>query len=283
MSTDLRDAVSADEFWNRLNAAMGQDGLISYRYIGRKGARIHGLPHDSVALRRDMRNSTGGIMAAPIAIGIAETGGFTDFNALPAPIVAGFSILDDARDVKEIWAKQEVVHLGRSMGFSRSVVFAANAPSRVIAVTRSVAIKVGEAPPSNGSETFPLYEEIPDSPHLPPLHQAFGAYRRDDGIWELPPLNFESSSTSGSLHLGPIHIVFEIAAMDVAAAHAGTDRLQVEDWEVMFAGRGVAGPFWVRTEGVGGRDRVAVRLTLIDEGKNQRVVAACNAVFRPVP
>jgi hypothetical protein len=163
------------------------------------------------------------------------------------------------------------------MGFSRSVITDAADSSRVIALTTGVGIMLGDAPPSfRPVETPP---EMPDTADLPPLHVVFGAQRSSDG-WRLPALTSRLASTSASLHLGPIHVVFEAAAMELAAELAGTDTVQVQAWDVHFVSPGRVGPFFVLAEasaGLGGR--VVVRLTLVDEGGDGAVVAAGAAAF----
>ena len=125
--------------------------------------------------------------------------------------------------------------------------------------------------------------EIVDSPDLPPLWKAFGASRRDDGHWTLPELSVELASPDAALHIGPQHVVLETAAIDLAAALAGTDRLQMQAWHVMFLARGKVGPFRVEGEAVRGvGDRVGVRLTLHDEGNDDRAVTSGSAVFSVV-
>jgi hypothetical protein len=80
--------------------------------------------------------------------------------------------------------------------------------------------------------------------------------------------------------LGPIHVVFEAAAMEVAAELAGTDAVQIRDWDVHFVSPGRTGPFLVRTDGWAGPEgRIAVRFTLADQGRDDMVVAAGVAVF----
>src|SRR4051812_22788164 len=97
MTNDLRD-VPPERFWQRLTEVM-QSGLLTYRYLGRKNRDMHDVPHDSMAIRRDMRTAAGGIAAAPLMIAAADAGGFTDFDAVPAPVVASLSILDPGIDV----------------------------------------------------------------------------------------------------------------------------------------------------------------------------------------
>jgi hypothetical protein len=122
---------------------------------------------------------------------------------------------------------------------------------------------------------------VVDSPDLPPLWQVFGASRRDDGRWILPELAIEMASPDAALHLGPQHIVLETAAADCAAELVGTDLLQVRSWHVMFLARGKAGPFRVDGQAVhGAGGQVGVRLTLHDEGNEDRMVTSASAVLR---
>jgi len=280
MTNDLRD-VPAGEFWSRFEGMMGAEGLLTYRYLGRKTVTLHDVDHDSMRIRRDMRNAAGGLMAAPLAIATAEAGGFTDMESIPAPVTASLHVLDDARDVAEILVRRSVIHMGRSMGFTQSEILDAADPSRVLAISRGTGIKLAETPPGfTPIETGP---EIADSAALPPLHAVFGAYRGAEGGWALPALNPRISSTSGSLHLGPIHIVLEAAAIDLAAGRAGSDRLQVESWDVMFVARGTEGPFAVDGEALpGGPGRIACRLRLRDRGRDDRIVASAVALLRAI-
>jgi hypothetical protein len=275
MVRDIREGPS-EEYWDRLRQMMGPDGLISYWYLGR--AFNQAVDPDTMRLRRDMRNATGGIMAAPLAIAAPETGGWRDREAVPAPVTYGLHIVDDARGVETIRVSRATVRRGSRMGFSRSEITDAADPSRLIAVTTGVGVKIGDAPPS-----FRPVDAPPDAPlddDLPPLHVVFGAQRHADG-WRLPALMPRLASTSASLHLGPIHVVFEAAATEVASELAGSVAVQVEDWDVHFVAPGRVGPFLVLTQGWAGRlGRVAVRLTLVDEGRDGDAVAACAATFR---
>lgn len=163
------------------------------------------------------------------------------------------------------------------MGFSRSLITDAADSNRVIAVTTGVGVTLGDAPPSFRPVDVP--PQLPDTADLPPLHVVFGAQRTPEG-WQLPALTSRHASTSASLHLGPIHVVFEAAAMELAAELAGTDLIQIRDWDVHFVSPGRTGPFVVRTDGwAGPGGQVAVRFTLVDEGRDHAVVAAGAATF----
>ncbi len=69
--------------------------------------------------------------------------------------------------------------------------------------------------------------------------------------------------------------------MDLATDAAGSEALQIEDWDVMFVARGLSGPFVTSGDAIdGGHDRVACRMTLRDEGNGDRVIVSALAVFR---
>ncbi|EJO90159.1 hypothetical protein MCOL_V208210 [Mycobacterium colombiense CECT 3035] len=257
-------------------------GLLSYRYIGRKHSSMDlGEADDTVAIRRDMRNEAGGIMVAPLAISSPE-GCQTDMVAVPNPVIASVQIVDPGYDVERIEiVGSGIVHQGRTMGYGRCTIVDADNPSRVIAFNEGQGAIIGIPPEGldrmdvSGTELV-----IEDSPDLPPLWQAFGASRRGDGHWTLPELSTELASPDAALHIGPQHVVLETAAIDLAAEVAGTKKLQVVSWHVMFMSRGKVGPF--RVEGTahpGGPGRVGVRMLLHDEGNADKAVTSAAAVF----
>jgi hypothetical protein len=259
-------------------------GLLSYRYIGRSHSSMNTGPVDNtVTLRRDMRNAAGGLLVAPLSISSPEGAVGSDRETVPNPVVHSCQILDDAKDVRRIEVvDSEVLHPGTRMGYSRSRIVDADNPSRVLALTEGQGVRIG-TPPDGLEKMDEDKLEIVDSPDLPPLWQAFGASRRPDGHWELPPLSTDVASPDGALHIGPQHVVLETAAIDLAAARVGTDLLQMRSWHVMFLARAKVGPFRVDGEaypGPGGL--VAVRLTLHDEGNGGKRVSAASAQLQVV-
>jgi len=276
---DIRD-VPVEEYWESFQERW--TGLLSYRYLGRSHGALDQGGGDTMRLRHDMRNPSGGIMAAPLCIASPESGGMADDAFVPNPVIASLHVLDDARDVAEIEVRRDVVRVGRQMGFSRSEIVDAAHPERIIALSEGMGVSIGQPPPGfEPVDNPPL--DIEDSPSLPPLHQVFRARRRPDGAWELPPLSDELSSPDAALHLGPIHVVLEAAAMDLASQQTGSGALQVEDWHVMFVARGKVGPFRVSGVATTGRlGRIGCRLSLHDEGNEDRVVTTASAAFRPV-
>ena len=220
-------------------------------------------------------------MVAPIAISSPESGGLTDLEAVPNPVIHGACILDPGHDVKRIEVRSETLKVGRQIGFSRSRIVDADNSDRVIAFTEGQGISLGGVP--QGLEKMPENPiEIVDSPELPPLWEVSGASRRPDGHWSLPELSAEFASPDAALHIGPQHVVLEAAAMDLAADLVGTDRLQLRTWHVMFLARGKTGPFRVDGEAVrGGGGQVGVQMLMTDEGAD-RAVTSGSAVFTGV-
>ena len=259
-------------------------GLLSYRYIGRNHGSMNAGPVDNtVTLRRDMRNAAGGLLVAPLSISAPEGDVGSDLVAVPNPVIHCCQILDGGADVRriEVVASQRL-HAGTRLGFSRSRIVDADNPGRVIALTEGQGVKIG-TPPGGLARMEEDKLEITDHADLPPLWQAFGARRRDDGHWSMPELTADLASPDAALHIGPQHVLLETAAISYAAAMAGTERLQMRSWHVMFLARAKAGPFRVDGEAFGGAGgTVAARLTLHDEGSGDRMVTAASAVFEIV-
>src|SRR4051812_44161878 len=168
-------------------------GLLSYRYIGRRHGSMdidaEGKPvnDNTVKVRHDFRNSTGGLMVAPIAIASPEGGGRSDLEAVPNPVIHSAQILDPGHDVTRIEVRSANLKIGRQMGFSRSLIVDADNPERVVAFTEGQGISIGDVP--QGLQKMPENPiDVVDSPDLPPLWQVFGASRRTDGHWTLPQL-----------------------------------------------------------------------------------------------
>jgi hypothetical protein len=173
-----------------------------------------------------------------------------------------------------------VLKRGRQMGYSRSRIVDADNPERVLALTEGQGISLGTPPPGLQKMEVEAIDVV-DSPDLPPLWQVFGAHRRDDGHWILGELVAELASPDAALHLGPQFVVLEQAAVDIAVAHAGTDRLESVSSHVMFLARGKAGPFRVEGEpATGAAGTIGVRVALHDEGSTDRMITAGSYLFR---
>jgi hypothetical protein len=273
---DIRD-TDPDKYWETF--AEKWTSLLTYRYLGRRWSSLDtGVEGSFMTLRHDMRNSTGGIMAAPLCVASPECGGFNDDLVVPNPLIASMQILDPAKDVRELMIIPDNLHTGRRLGFSRALVVDARDTSRVIAISTGVGLSLGEQPEGYQKIDNPPID-VEDSPNLPPLHQVFGASRVSTGVWEIPVLSAELASPDAALHIGPQHIVLEACANELATQLAGLD-LQIDDWYVMFVNRGKSGPFRTEGEAFRGADgKIGVRVSLIDHGNGGRVVSTCAATF----
>ncbi len=278
MPEDIRN-TSTDAYWGDFEDKW--TNLLSYRYLGRTSVTMDaGVEHDAMPLRHDMRNALGGIMAAPLCIASPESGGMDDDFYIPNPVIASMQILDPALDVTRVIVLPDIIRIGRTTGFSRATIVDAANHDRVIAISSGMGVSLGTPPPGFVRVDNPPLD-ITDSPSLPPLHRVFGAEQRADGSWALPVLSGDLASPDAALHLGPIHVVLETAATTLAAERAGTDRLQIEDWHVMFVARGKVGPF--RTSGeviVGPTGRIGCIMSLHDEGNDDRVITSASATYR---
>jgi hypothetical protein len=279
MVRDIRELTeSPDAYAAELRARWG--GLLSYRYIGRSYASMDLGPEDNtVTLRRDMRNPTGGLLLAVLGIASPEGGHMSDLEAVPNPVIHSCQILDPGRDVRRIEMVSEELKRGRQMGYSRSKIVDADRPDRVLALTQGQGISIGTPPGGlERMEANPI--EVPDSPDLPALWRVFGGHRRPDGRWALPELAVEVASPDAALHIGPQFVILETAAADSAAAIAGTDRIQGVSSHVMFLARAKVGPFRVEAEPiVGPAGAVAVRALMYDEGTGDRLTTVASYLF----
>jgi hypothetical protein len=282
MVRDIRELTDSPEAYaDELRRRWG--GLLSYRYIGRSYASMDLGPEDNtVTIRRDMRDPTGGLLLAVLCIASPEGGHMSDLEAVPNPVIHSCQILDPGRDVRRIEIISEGLKRGRQMGYSRAKIVDADEPGRVLALTQGQGIRIGTPPEGlERMEANPL--EVIDSVDLPPLWQVFGGHRRPDGHWALPELAVEFASPDAALHIGPQFVIGETAAADAARELAGTDRLHGVSSHVMFLARGKAGPFRVETEPMPGADgMLAVRTVMHDEGTVDRITTVGSYLFSSV-
>jgi acyl-coenzyme A thioesterase PaaI-like protein len=280
MLRDIRDLTDDREAYaEELRRRWG--GLLSYRYIGRKYASMDPrAADDTVTLRHDMRNPTGGLLLAVLGISAPESGHMSDLEAVPNPVVHSCQILDPGRGVRRIEIVSEELRRGRQMGYSRAKIVDADRPDRVLALIEGQGVSIGTPP--DGLQKMEVDDiEVVDSPDLPPLWQVFGARRRPDGRWALPELSAEVASPDAALHIGPQFVILETAAADAAATLVNSTLLQGVSSHVMFLARGKAGPFRVETEPLAGPEgAVAVRVVLHDEGNGDRAITSGSYLFR---
>jgi acyl-coenzyme A thioesterase PaaI-like protein len=260
--------------------------LLSYRYFGKGNTHIDkGVERELMPLRRDMRNSTGGIMASPLCIAAIEPWwlDYQGIAAMVAPVTMTYSVIDPAYDVGQIEVLREVISVGRTMGFSRAVVVDAQDHGRVIAISTGSGFDLGVVPDGFKPIDNPVHH-FDDDADLPPLREAFGVRTDHDGTMVIDELTAELGAPNKALHQGPINILAEAAAIDALERSQGTIDFQVDHWTVQFIKPGDVGPFRASATvraARGGR-RCGVDVTLVDEGRGARTIATVSALFSRV-
>lgn len=286
-ASDIR-TMSPEEHWKHFDKAWV--ALQSYTYLGKGTPYLDkGVERETMPLRHDMRNRSGGIMAAPLCIASPEPW-WRDDECVPAPVTMTYDILDTAHGVKRIEVLREVISIGRTMGFSRARIVDADDHDRVIAISTGSGVSLGDVPPGFEPVDNPV-ADLRDSSELPRLRDVFGVVPvagDPAGSLQIDRVTPATSSPHSALHLGPINIALEAAAMDaLERGDPGAD-FQVEHWTVLMVKPGYHGPFVAAAKIVGrGGSRVGVEATMTDRGNGDRIIATVSAAFRridlPVP
>jgi hypothetical protein len=275
---DIR-TLSPEEHWKHFEKSWV--ALQSYTYLGKGSPFLDiGVETETMPLRHDMRNSTGGIMAAPLCIAAPEPW-WRDDECVPAPVTMSYAVLDPAHDVKRIEVLRTVISIGRQQGFSRSRIVDADNHDRVIALSSGSGVSLGDVPPGFYLIDNPVTELV-DSPDLPRLRDVFGVVAGPDGALQIEAVTPALSSPHSALHLGPINIALEAAAMDELERVTGSDAFQVENWSVVMVKPGYHGPFRATATVVGSGSRVGVEAVITDAGAGGRTIASVSATFRCV-
>lgn len=277
---DIRTLTPA-EHWAHFEKSWR--ALKSYTYLGKGTPYLDaGVEEESMPLRNDMRNSTGGITAAPLCI-LSPEPYWRDDECVPAPVTMTYDILDPAHDVRRLVVERSVISLGRQMGFSRARIVDADNRDRVIAISTGSGVSLGDVPPGFYPVDNPVTELDPDA-ELPALRDVFGVLPGPGGTLDIGKVTPEISSPHSALHQGPINIALEAAAIDELERVAGTPDFQVEHWTVLFVKPGYIGPFRAAATVLGDprADRLGIEATMTDEGSGGRVIASASAAFRQV-
>jgi len=181
---DIR-TLSPEEHWAHFERSWL--ALRSYTYLGKTTPFLDaGVQSEAMPLRHDMRNSTGGIMAAPLCI-LSPEPWWRDEECVPAPVTMSYAVLDPAYDVRRLETLREVVSVGRQMGFSRSRIVDADDHGRIIALSTGSGVSLGGVPPGFSAVDNPV-NLVADAPDLPALLDVFG----------IEPVRATRSTSSGS-------------------------------------------------------------------------------------
>lgn len=260
--------------------------LLTYRYLGKGNPHLdRGVERELMPLRRDMRNSTGGIMAAPLCIAAIEPWWLDQqgIAAMAAPVTMTYSIIDPAYAVREIEVIREVLAVGRHMGFSRARVVDSHDPERVIAISTGSGFDLAVIPTGFAPLDNPVHH-LDDVADLPPLRDVFGVHTSNDGTLAIDEITPELGTPNRAIHQGPINVLMEAAAVDALEISQGTADFQVDHWTVQFIKPGDVGPFraTAQVRAARGGGRCGVDVTVVDSGRQGRIVANASALFSRV-
>lgn len=276
---DIR-TVSPEEHWKHFEKCWR--ALKIYTYLGKTTPFLDaGVGKESMPLRHDMRNASGGIMASPLTI-LSPEPYWRDDECVPAPVTMTYDILDPAYDVGSLEVIREVISVGRGMGFSRARVVDGADHTRVIAISTGSGVSLGDVPPGFYPVDNPV-DNLVDSTELRPLREVFGISRRGDGAVLIDKVTPMIASPHSALHQGAVNIALEAAMTDEFERVLQTADLQVDHYTVMFVKPGYVGPFVATATVVGPEGpRIGVEATMVDEGRGGRVIATASAAFHRV-
>ena len=260
---------SADKIYGVWTGTM--DDLVSYRSVGCSSVvrdRTHAAGR--MRIRRDLRPPAG-VRGAPLAIAALDTAGINidRFHHLALTRV-DVHVFDDGAGLEEVRVVGTVLREARTQVFTEATIEDQSDARRVVAfATADWAIL---APTPEGFVYTDPGPGVPDTPDLPPLSDAYDAHPNAGGGFVIDGLSTRVGVDT--LHHGPILVVLEAAALEVATAQAETDALRVEHFTTRFVKAGRVGPFVARAETTASRDgTVACRAELRDDGADRQVVA----------
>lgn len=276
---DIR-TMSPEEHWRHFAASWR--ALKTYTYLGKGTPFLDiGVDRETMPLRHDMRNSTGGVMATPLCI-LAPEPWWRDDECVPAPVTMSYAILDPGHGVRRLEVLREVLSVGRQMGFSRSRIVDADDHAHVIALSTGSGVSLGDVPPGFELIDNPVTELV-DSPNLPRLRDVFGVIPGPEHTVQIDKVTPAISSPHAALHQAAINLVLEAAAIDEIVRLTGSADFQVEAWNVVMTKPGHVGPFVARATVIGaGVSQLGIEATLTDSGHGGRIMASVSATFRRV-
>lgn len=252
--------------------AEGLDELMSYRYLASRPRwldRTHA--EGRVALRPDLRTPCGTALAAPLAIAMLDVAGINiDRIWILALTQINVTLLEGASDVGEVFLDGQVIKEARSQIFTEAGLYDSADRERAIGfgtANWSVIVDTpkGHIYPEPGTGVEGLTE-------VPPLWAAYTGRRRDDGLIEIPGLSPKIGTDR--LHHGPMLVITEATALEIGAAEARCENLEIEHFALSIVAPGRIGPFVAKPTFVARRGHVVgCRIELRDHGRDDRLVA----------
>jgi acyl-coenzyme A thioesterase PaaI-like protein len=266
--------------------------LAIYRHVG---SRSKPLSDDTaegrLVLRRDLR-SPNGPFASAIGIFMQDLAGVNIFRLAPliVPVQIDIHIRDSAAGVSELTARGEIVRRGRTLMVTRAQITGGD---RLVAHGTATWATMG----STLTEPGPWRSTEPDAPdrELPPLLEWLGGQPRaaGDGVdlrevaAELQEPVALGGPSTGTLHGGPLQILTEAAAWQVAQKRAPQERLMIQDFSTLMMSPARAAPFAAVGEIIAaGESSLDCRVEVRDEagaGKLAAMSLARFSILTPAP
>jgi len=257
------------------------DALVSYRYLGCRSElldRDHAVGR--MPIRTDMRWS-GGLRGAPLAIAMLDTAGINiDRIVFGALTHIAIRVHDDADGVGTLRTDGEVVRLSRRAVFTEGVMCDADDPSRVLARCSADWVNLGDV--AEGFDYTDPGPGVPDTPPMPPLHEAYFVDANEDGSFTIPRLRIEIGDQL--LHHGPNLVALDAQSIVLAEAEAPGARLGLRTFDIRLIRGGERPPFVTRSRGSGRTgDRVWAAAELVDDGGAGQVISRIETVHQVLP
>ena len=259
---------AAGEVFGIWAEAMAQ--LVSYRHFGTRSKlvdRHHAT--GTMPMRPDMRAS-GGMLLAPLAIGMLDVAG----NNMDRYYQMGLTQIDihafdGASGTERVALAGEVVREARTQVFTE-VVLSDEASKRVIGHGSANWAIINPTPPGF------VYTDPGPGPHyaepMPPLTEVFEAQPTADGGYVIAGLTPRIGLDT--LHHGPILVVLEAAALDIAVAQAGQGGVMPTALSCRIVRAGRKGPFKIGSCLLSRNgDLITCRSVMRDEGRQQDIIA----------
>lgn len=259
---------AANEVFGVWAEAMAQ--LVSYRHFGTQSVlvdRHHAT--GTMPMRPDMRAS-GGMLLAPLAIGMLDVAG----NNMDRYYQMGLTQIDihafdGAPGTERVALAGEVVREARTQVFTE-VVLSDEASKRVIGHGSANWAIINPTPPGfvyTDPGPGPKYE-----PPMPRLTEVFDAQAAADGSYVIPGLSPRIGLDT--MHHGPILVVLEAAALDVANAEAEVGQVTPTALSCRIVRAARKGPFRITSSQLSRNGNlISCRSVMRDEGRDQKVIA----------
>lgn len=244
--------------------------LVSYRHFGTRSKlvdRHHAT--GSMPMRPDMRASAG-MRLAPLAIGMLDAAG----NNMDRYYQLGLTQIDihafdGAPGTERVALAGEVVREARTQVFTEALL-SDEQNGRIIGHGSANWAIINPTPPGF------VYTDPGPGPQyaasMPRLTEVFEAQPTADGGYVIPGLTPRIGLDT--LHHGPILVVLEAAALDIAEAQAGEGSLTPTALSCRIVRAGRKGPFKVSATLLSRNgDLVSCRSVMRDEGREQEIIA----------